>query len=93
MSESAFYPQDGALYRHPSGRVYRVLMTASRFGDAQFMTVFQMHDESTSPWVMETESFGKLFTYIPNWIEWMAESDPTEGQSNDRPPLLRHHPR
>lgn len=70
MSDNIFYPQEGALYQHRCGRVYRVLMTASRWGDMARVTVIeQIIPEHLSPCVIETNEFGEKFSYVPNWID------------------------
>ncbi len=63
-----FYPQDGAVYRHHKGGLYRVLMNVLRESDGEHMVVYQPQDE-TIPWVRPLSEFGEKFSYVSN-VGW-----------------------
>lgn len=60
-----FMPQEGAVYQHYKGDLYRVLMVVRREGSAEQMVVYQPQD-GTIPWVRPLTEFAEKFSYISN---------------------------
>lgn len=73
-----FYPQDGAIYRHWKGGLYRVLMVA-RVEATQDRVVVYAPFAGGMAWTRPIREFGARFSYVNN-----LGVDPREGLADRR---------
>lgn len=74
MSKDFFYPQEGSLYRGPSGQIVRIRTNVNFMPTGELITVYQPRAGGME-WAMRTREFGNLFRYIPNWIDYADDEE------------------
>jgi hypothetical protein len=70
-----FYPQDGAIYRHWKGGLYRVLMVARVEATRDLVVVYAPFAGGMA-WTRPLREFGARFSYINN-----LGADPREDEA------------